>query len=655
MRSACAAGIAAAVVVSTAVGQSYSGQRLVKEAAYREQLRGMWLGECIANWTGLQTEGRHRAPPFLTDASWGVVQPYSNGFPLEHKWFFNPWWADDDTDIEYVYQHLMVSQDTLFLTPEQIAQGWTLHINRFIWVSNATARGLIGRGVMPPSTGIASANVNRLAIDAQLTTELFGVLAPGMPGRALELADLPIRTSAAGYAVHASQFFVVLYSLASQVPASLSGRDKAVWLVQEGRRYVPDGSRAAEVIDFVLADFLANPDVNDWEATRDRMYVRYVQNPGANGWVYRDWFESAVNLGTGVMALLYGQGDYKKTVQVGTLSGWDSDNGTATMGGLLGLMNGYDWVRAQFNNGPRENFWILRTRDALPDYTGGADAFEDTFAQMADRLMPLVRRSVAEGGGLVGNGLWLIPPVSGDAALAASPTYRLDARSANNRVRRAGGVVTASVVAGGGVGVPPFNRGSGVAGQFTNGLETGFGGEEESDATRTYYSSQGKGTLAGEVWMTVEYDRHVEAHTVRYIGGDVFNDATGVGGWCVSPRVEVRVGGVWEPATGAWDQAVVPTRPFQMMDFVLAAAVQVTGVRVIATAGGSSAFLTCSELDVLSSPPAAAVQSFDCSGDGVVGVDDLYAWEMMRRDLDGDGVIGETDRAYLMRAVRWGE
>jgi hypothetical protein len=92
-----------------------------------------------------------------------------------------------------------------------------------------------------------------------------------------------------------------------------------------------------------------------------------------------------------------------------------------------------------------------------------------------------------------------------------------------------------------------------------------------------------------------------------------------------------------------------------MMDFVLAAAVQVTGGRVIATAGGSSAFLTCSELDVLSSPPAAAVQSFDCSGDGVVGVDDLYAWEMMRRDLDGDGVIGETDRAYLMRAVRWGE
>ncbi|MCX5690318.1 MAG: ADP-ribosylglycohydrolase family protein, partial [Planctomycetota bacterium] len=214
MRSMGVAGFVAVALVSAASGQSYSGQRLVREAAYREQVRGMWLGECIANWTGLQTEGRHREPPFLTDASWGVVQPYSNGFPLEHKWFFNPWWADDDTDIEYVYQHLMVSQNTLFLTPVQIAQGWTLHINRFIWVSNATARGLIGRGAMPPSTGISSANVNRLEIDAQLTTELFGVLAPGMPGRALELADLPIRTIAAGYALHASQFYVVLYSLA---------------------------------------------------------------------------------------------------------------------------------------------------------------------------------------------------------------------------------------------------------------------------------------------------------------------------------------------------------------------------------------------------------------------------------------------------------
>ena len=62
--------------------------------------------------------------------------------------------------------------------------------------------------------------------------------------------------------------------------------------------------------------------------------VNHVQRalkkvPGVN--------DASVNLATGVMALLYGNGDYKRTVQIATLSGWDSDNSTASLGGLFGL------------------------------------------------------------------------------------------------------------------------------------------------------------------------------------------------------------------------------------------------------------------------------------------------------------------------------
>ena len=39
----------------------------------------------------------------------------------------------------------------------------------------------------------------------------------------------------------------------------------------------------ADIIDFVLADFLANPDVNNWELTRDRIYERYQLNAAATG------------------------------------------------------------------------------------------------------------------------------------------------------------------------------------------------------------------------------------------------------------------------------------------------------------------------------------------------------------------------------------
>ena len=74
------------------------------------------------------------------------------------------------------------------------------------------------------------------------------------------------------------------------------------------------------MIDFVLADYLANPDVNDWERTRDRVYERYHDNAREYGFVFRSWAESSVNLAAGVLALLYGEGDFRRTVQIGTLS-----------------------------------------------------------------------------------------------------------------------------------------------------------------------------------------------------------------------------------------------------------------------------------------------------------------------------------------------
>ena len=53
----------------------------------------------------------------------------------------------------------------------------------------------------------------------------------------------------------------------------LPGRDRVVWLVREARKYLPDTSKSADVVDFVLADFLANPDP-DWDGTWVRIESR---------------------------------------------------------------------------------------------------------------------------------------------------------------------------------------------------------------------------------------------------------------------------------------------------------------------------------------------------------------------------------------------
>lgn len=46
---------------------------------------------------------------------------------------------------------------------------------------------------------------------------------------------------------------------------------------------------------------------------------------------------------------------------------------------------------------------------------------------------------------------------------------------------------------------------------------------------------------------------------------------------------------------------------------------------------------------------------FDRTGDGAADVEDLYAWERSRDDVDGDGAIDERDRRMLVRCVRRAE
>jgi len=95
-----------------------------------EQLQGFWLGQCIANWTGLITEMDKIEHPFYTDANWrGPDQPniWGNYVPSSNNiidYYFvdkgNVWSADDDTDIEYMYQYLLDYHNVSILSPEQI-------------------------------------------------------------------------------------------------------------------------------------------------------------------------------------------------------------------------------------------------------------------------------------------------------------------------------------------------------------------------------------------------------------------------------------------------------------------------------------------------------------------------------------------------------
>jgi len=404
---------------------------IISRDAYMDKLYGFWLGECIANWTGLVTEmdkigniGDIKTGPFYTRENWGKPDQASiwgQGIPSDLSptidfVFQNEnevWGSDDDTDIEYIYQSLLYTNKTSILSPQQIRDGWLKHIKseeeNFLWVSNQRAFDLMKTGLMPPATGEAANNPDYEMIDAQLTTEIFGLFSPARTDVALRMAELPIRTTADQNAVWISEFYVLMHSLASKVDNQLPMNDKIQWMADEARKHLPEDSYAAHMYDFVKCRYKSNI---PWEQTRDEVYERYQvnQEDGYNmtskNLHCNGCFAAGINFASSLVSLFYGEGDIKETIKIGALAGWDADNPTATWGGLLGFMIGKSGVEKAFNKTFSNKYNIHRTRQGFPD--NGIDTFEN----MAKTGIYIIDRVVQDemGGGIDRkNNVWCIP------------------------------------------------------------------------------------------------------------------------------------------------------------------------------------------------------------------------------------------------------
>lgn len=403
----------------------------ISRDTYYNQLYGFWLGQNIANWTGLVTEmdkigniGEIKTGDFYTREDWGKPdQPsiWGEGIPSDlsptidfvFKDSNEIWGSDDDTDIEYMYQHLLYIYDTSILSPTQIRDGWLKHIKpeeeNFLWVSNQKAFDLMKEGILPPETGSPNKNEFFEMIDAQLSTEIFGLFAPARPDIALKIAHLPIQTTAREEAELISEFYVIMHSLASKTDSNKTISQQIFWMANQAREFLPDTSYAAHMFDYTQNLYESGI---PWEQTRDSIYYRYQvrqedgyditsKNLYGNG-----CFAAGINFAASLVSLFYGEGDFRKTIKIGTLTGWDSDNPTATWGGLIGFMIGKEGIEKAFDRKFSNKYNIHRTRQNFPN-----DGI-DTFEKMAEKGLIVIDRVVKEEmGGIIDleKNVWIIP------------------------------------------------------------------------------------------------------------------------------------------------------------------------------------------------------------------------------------------------------
>lgn len=389
--------------------QSPNNELVVNRTEYKDQLKGFWLGGCIANWTGLPTENGRTDFPFFTDSDFG---PGKFDYVLDQ----NPWGADDDTDIEYIYQHAIEKFNNYKLTGEEISSVWQEHIGLpKLWVSNLAALGQMQNRAIPPETSLPENNPMWDMIDAQLSTEIFGALAPGRPDVAIDIAHLPIRTAAYLHSEWASEFYIIMHSLAVVVDKSLSRKEQLFWMAKQARVRVPQWSYIADMYDFVKAEYDANPDKDNWELTRDKVAHRYQHSVTA-GYKYQYPWDSGINFAASMVSLFYGEGDYKKTIRIGCMCGWDSDNPTSTWGGLLGLLYGHKGLQEHFNKTDfSDDYYIERSRYNMPIPL-------DNFTNMAKRGIEIIDDIVInEMGGRIEDNTWVFPVIDEPISKVKTP------------------------------------------------------------------------------------------------------------------------------------------------------------------------------------------------------------------------------------------
>jgi hypothetical protein len=329
----------------------------------RDKIRGGLLGQILGNLNGLEHEMKYIDTP-------GNVKQYTPALPDGAR-------TDDDTDLEWVYIVAMQRNNTTMLPPHLITQLWKQRINNRIWCSNQYARQLMDIGFRPPQTGSIVfnpwANFN---ISGQFICESFGLLAPAMPRTAAKIGLNYTRVTIDSEPAQTTQLFTTMIATAFIT-------DDINTILQAGLKAIDQNCTIRQIVLNVCKWHDLYP--KDWRTTRRLIKEKYSKHGGA----MRDRNGYELNTASTIASLLYGEGDFVKTLITAFNFGWDADNNAATSGTIIGVIKGYRWMMQQ--NWKIVDRYHNTTRDNMP--------MDETITTFADRIIDLAERVITENGG----------------------------------------------------------------------------------------------------------------------------------------------------------------------------------------------------------------------------------------------------------------
>jgi hypothetical protein len=294
----------------------------------KDKIAGGWAGQTIGVTYGGPTEFRYNGT---------MIQPYEpipwyDGYLLETFQKTPGLYDDIYMDLTFVE---VLEEKGLDAGASDFAEAFA-HRDYLLWHANQMARYNVLQGRAPPASGHWRNNPEADSIDFQIEADFAGLMSPGMPNAAAEVSNRVGHIMNHGDGYYGGVYVAAMYALAFV-------EDDVGDVVVRALETIPPESTFRQTIEDVVRWHRQYP--HDWRETWFEIEKKWSEDIGSPIGVFRAFnIDAKLNAAYVVMGLLYGDGDFGKTLEVSTRAGQDSDCNPSSAAGILGVILGYQEI-----------------------------------------------------------------------------------------------------------------------------------------------------------------------------------------------------------------------------------------------------------------------------------------------------------------------
>lgn len=309
-----------------------------------DKIGGAWLGRIIGCMLGKTIEGirTDELIPFLketgnypmhryiykSDLNDEIIGKYKFGFSSQfYADEIDGMPIDDDTNYMVLAQEIINQHGRDFL-PCDVANAWVRYQSKEYYFSAERVAYLnFVKGFDPPESA-AYKNPYREWIGAQIRGDYFGYINPGNPELAADMAWRDASISHIKNGIYGEMF-------ASAMIAAAAVTDNVEDIILSGLGEIPYTSRLHEDVSSIIEAYKNGTPQKDAFDMIHKKYDEYTSH---------GWCHTISNAMIVAGAILYGGGDFAKSICMAVETGFDTDCNGATVGSIIGMIKGIDKI-----------------------------------------------------------------------------------------------------------------------------------------------------------------------------------------------------------------------------------------------------------------------------------------------------------------------